>query len=160
MEKTHWRTAFNSDYLGSCDVDEKDLVLTIKFVRIEEIKQQGGYTQQCNVAHFHEDAKPMILNVTNSKMVKNFVNSKYIEEWVDVPVSIYVDEKVKVGHELVEGLRIRSVQPKIGKPELLPNTPTWERAKEFIASGNPIEKIVSKYFINETNKMQLLKEVA
>ena len=119
--KTHWKTAFNSDYLSSLDVPEgKDLILTIKEVKLQEVKNKAtkkGEINQCNVAHFVEAAKPMVLNVTNSKMVRKFANnSNYIEDWAGIKIRIYVNSNVKFGKETVEALRIRDIKIEAEKP--------------------------------------------
>jgi hypothetical protein len=159
MEKTHWKKAFNSDYLSSCDIEERDLILTIEYVKLEEVTGQNG-KQNRNVAHFKEKVKPMILNVTNSKQVKKFAGSRYIEDWVNIPVQIYVDTKVRMMGEDVEGLRIRSQQPKVGKPELLPDTEQWKKAIGFLLESGELEKITKKYIITENNLTKLNQEVA
>lgn len=112
MEKTHWRKAFNSDYLASSDVIDKDLILTIKHVRLQDVKSQQG-TSKCNVAHFVEDFKPMILNVTNSKVVKKFAKSNFINDWNNIKIQVFVQDNVRIGKEITEGLRIRDFKPKI-----------------------------------------------
>ncbi len=62
-QKTHWKKAFKSDYLSSSDIDDKDIVATIKMVRYQECMTQSG-KKFCNVAHFTDaKLKPMILNV-------------------------------------------------------------------------------------------------
>ena len=156
--KTHWKKAFNSDYLGSCDVDEKDIIATIKNVRLQEVKSQRG-KETCNVAHFVEpNLKPMILNVTNSKVVKKFAGSRYIEDWNNIPVSIYVDKNVKMAGEITEGLRIRTQQPKVGKPELTPNSDKWEGAVAYVAGGDSVDNITKKYSLTEENLKKLLEE--
>jgi hypothetical protein len=157
-EKTHWKKAFDSDYLSSADVEEKDLILTIDFVKLEEVRGTDGQKKPRNIAHFKEPKiKPMILNVTNSKIVKKFAGSRYIDDWHAIPIQVYVDEKVKAFGEIVEGLRIRSQQPKIGKPELLPNTDQWKKAIEYLKKGNKIENIIGKYIVIDEN-IKLLKE--
>ncbi|MHA1794660.1 MAG: hypothetical protein ACTSUK_00985 [Promethearchaeota archaeon] len=110
--KIHWRKAFNSDFLASCDVVDKDLILTIEKVKLEDVKSQQG-TSKCNVAHFKENYKPMVLNVTNSKMVKKFAKSNFINDWNNIKVQIFVQDNVRMGKEITEGLRIRDFQPKI-----------------------------------------------
>ena len=75
--KTHWKKAFKSDYLSSSDIDDGNLILTIKNVKYEECKTQSG-TKFCNVAHFVESGvKPMILNVGNSKIVKKIADGNF-----------------------------------------------------------------------------------
>ena len=39
MEKTHWKKVFNSEYLGSCDLEDgKDIKATIKTVVVKKVK--------------------------------------------------------------------------------------------------------------------------
>lgn len=112
-QKTHWKKAFNSNYLGACDLPEyKDIVATIRYVRLEEAKgtKDGGLK---NIAYFVENLKPMILNVENSETVKNLAGgSRYIEDWQNVKVQIYVKQNVKAFGTITDALRIRNYKPK------------------------------------------------
>ena len=115
-DKTHYRKAFDSPYLSSADIVEPT-PLTVAYVRLEP-----DHTKKTkdlfNTAHFvekelrpGEKLKPMILNATNSKQMKNLTGTPFIEEWNNVRVTIYVDPNVKFGKESVEGLRISSKAP-------------------------------------------------
>jgi len=110
-EKTHYRKAFNSPYLSSADI-VAPTQLTIKCVRLEADRTKKT-KDLFNTAYFAEKEirpgevlKPMILNATNSKMLKTITGSAFIDDWNDVPVSVYVDDSVRFGRETVEGLRI------------------------------------------------------
>jgi hypothetical protein len=158
-KKTHWKKVFNSEYLSSADLESGDIVLTIRSVSIEEVKGADGKKKECNVARFNEDAKPMILNVTNSKIVKKFTGSRFLEDWKNVPVQIYVDDKAKAFGELTEGLRIRSQQPTLTKPTLKPDTEQWKKAVEFLKTGGgKIEQITKKYSIESSDLENLTNE--
>lgn len=115
-DKTHYRKAFDSPYLSSADIVEPT-PLTVAYVRLEP-----DHTKKTkdlfNTAHFvekelrpGEKLKPMILNATNSKQMKNLTGTPFIEEWNNVRVTVYVDPNVKFGKESVEGLRISSKAP-------------------------------------------------
>lgn len=145
MEKTHWKKAFKSDFLSSSDIDGKDLILTIKFVKYQECSTQSG-KQYFNVAHFVEpNIKPMMLNVGNSKIVKKFADNKiHLEYWNNIKVQIYVDAKVRFGHDTVEGLRIRTIQPVIKK--LVPLTKDKiDNAIAFIKGGKTMNDLKTNY---------------
>jgi len=158
--KTHWKKAFKSDYLSSSDIDGKDLVLTIKNVRLDECMTQSG-KKFCNVAHFVEpDIKPMILNVGNSKIVKKFANNKtHLEDWNNIKVQIYVDTKVRFGSDTVEGLRIRPTQTV--KPKKL--TPLTEDkiqgAINFIVGGKTMKDLKEHYSFDKDTEDKILKGV-
>lgn len=111
-EKTHFRKAFNSPYLSSADVVDP-IVLTIKNVRLEKDRTKKT-KEEFNTAHFTEkeirkgeELKPMILNATNSKMLKEITGSPFIDDWNEIPVTVYVDGNVRFGKETVEGLRLK-----------------------------------------------------
>ena len=65
--KTHWKKVFNSDYLGSCDLEDgKDLKAVIKSVEVRKVKNTDGKEQERNVAIFTDlKLKPMILKRFN-----------------------------------------------------------------------------------------------
>ena len=104
--KTHWKKVFNSDYLGSCDLEDgKDLRAVIKSVTVQEVKGTDGKKQDRNVAIFTDaKIKPMILNVTNSKQVKKFAGSVYINDWNNIPIQIYVKDDIKAFGDVTEGI--------------------------------------------------------
>lgn len=116
-EKTHYRKAFDSPYLSSADIVEAT-VLTVKCVTLESDRTKKT-KDAFNTAHFvekelrpGEKLKPMILNASNSKTMKYLTNSAFIDDWVNVPITVFVDKNVKFGRDTVEGLRIRSESPK------------------------------------------------
>lgn len=148
--KTHWKKAFKSDYLSAADIDDKDVILTIEKVVYKECVTASG-KKFCNVAIFKEkDIKPMILNVTNSKVVKKFSgNRQHLEDWNNIPVRIYVDSKVKFGSDIVEGLRIRDLQPATAKPKLRKDMPAWKNAIQALKDGKSISVIEERYDISE-----------
>jgi hypothetical protein len=112
-EKTHYRKAFHSPYLSAADITEP-VVLTIQRVNLEPDKTKKT-KDLFNTAYFverqirvGEPLKPMILNATNSKMLKTLTDSPFIDDWQNVAVTVFVDSNVKFGRETMEGLRIRA----------------------------------------------------
>lgn len=120
--KTHYRKAFNSPYLSSADITEPT-ILTISHVRLEQDKTKRT-KDYLNTAYFvereirkGEPLKPMILNATNSHFLATLANSKYLEDWANIPVTVWVDEKVRFGRDTVEGLRLARVTQAQGKQD-------------------------------------------
>ena len=69
MSKTHWKKWNNPDYLGSYAFQPgEEKTVTIKEVKREMVQNQSG-KEECTVAHFVEDVKPLILNTTNCKTI-------------------------------------------------------------------------------------------
>lgn len=164
QEKTHYRKAFHSPYLSSADIVEPT-VLTIKHV-VLELDKTKKTKDLFNTAYFvekeirrGEELKPMILNAHNSKVVKGLTDSAFIDDWVNVRITIYVDSNVKFGRETVEGLRISPHKPE--KPTLTPEqTKQWEQAKvAFKRDGNLI-KVLARVDISDADQMKLIEECA
>lgn len=162
-KKTHYRAVFNSPYLSSADIVEPT-VLTIKYVAQESDKSKKT-KDKFNTAYFvekeirpGEQLKPMILNATNSRTMATLTGSKFIEEWSNTPVTVYVDPSVRFGKDTVEGLRISSEPPRI-KKELTPeNNMMWKNAvAAYIRDGN-FNSIETRVIISDENKELIKKD--
>ena len=73
MEKTHWKKYTNPDYLGAYAFQPgEEKTVTIKEVKRELVfNPSGSGKEECTVAFFVEDVKPLILNKTNCKAMGN-----------------------------------------------------------------------------------------
>jgi hypothetical protein len=146
MSLTHWKKAFNKDYLGSWDLEEGQTVNTIvKKVIVKEVTDPQGAKSNCNVAIL-DGLKPMILNVTACKQMQRFAKSKHIENWNNIPITIYVDT-VKAFGEMVEALRIKDKQPI--KAKMVEGDANWTRAiKWLLKNPDGIKNITDKYDVD------------
>ncbi len=116
-ELTHWKKLHNPDYLGAYSLDAggtyKDLIVTIKNVKMEEVTGSDGKKENCMVMRFVENGiKPMIVNATNAKTLTKLFGTPYIENWAGRKIQLFVD-KVKAFGDIVEALRIRNYAPKV-----------------------------------------------
>jgi len=159
MTKTHWKKAFNKDYLGSHDLDEgKDLVATIDRIEVRKVKNNQGEEASKNVAILKGKLKPMILNVTNCKTIKKFSGSNYIEDWSDIPVTIYIARVTAFGEE-VEALRIRDRQPNVEKAKLTPSHARWDDAVAYLKKeGATMEGILKGWDVSPEDQNKLQEE--
>jgi hypothetical protein len=162
--KTHYRKAFDSPYLASADIVEPT-VLTVKCVKLE-LDRTKKTKDKFNTAYFSEreirpgePLKPMILNATNSKIMKQLTGSAFIDDWNDVRITVYVDHAVKFGKETVEGLRISPQAPtrKVLTPEA---TKAWARAKEAYKRDGNLDNVLAFADISEEHQAQLIAECA
>lgn len=163
-DRTHYRKAFDSPYLSSADIVEPT-PLTVAYVRLEP-----DHTKKTkdlfNTAHFvekelrpGEKLKPMILNATNSKQMKNLTGTPFIEEWVNVRVTVYVDPNVKFGKESVEGLRISSKAP--ARNVLTPDkTKLWDNAKAAYRRDGNLDSVLARVDISDGHQAQIKAECA
>lgn len=163
-EKTHYRKAFNSPYLSSADIVEPT-VLTIKHVRLE-MDQTKKTKDLFNTAYFVEDEirkgeklKPMILNASNSRTVKDLTGSHFIDDWNDVPVMVYVDHNVRFGRDTVDGLRISAEAPNARKKELTPaNAKQWASAIAAYKRDGNLKAVLERVEISKENQELLMEQ--
>lgn len=114
--KTHWKRLINPDYIGAYSLDEgQDLTVVIDSVQVEEVKGTGGKKEDCTVARLRNQ-KPLILNVTNSKMIAKLYGP-FIEDWAGKAITLYAST-TKLAGETVECLRIRPKVAERVKPSI------------------------------------------
>lgn len=138
--KTHYRKVFKSDHLGVPDLEDlveqgQKLIFTIREVKQEINVSVAGRKGNHNIAYFKEQIKPLVLNATNAKIVKKFTNSPFVEDWVNVPIELYIDHTVKMKGEVVGGVRIKPTRPVLKKPTLTIDHPRYAAAKEAWNNG-------------------------
>lgn len=162
--KTHYRKAFDSPYLSSADIVEPT-VLTVKFVRFEPDRTKKT-KDSFNTAHFVEQElrkgeklKPMILNASNSKTMKALTNSPFLEDWVNVRITVYVDHNVRFGKETVEGLRISPHAPEARRKTLTPAAAKqWESAKAAFKRDGNLNAVLEHVDMSEEHQAQIKAE--
>jgi hypothetical protein len=153
--KHHYRNVFKSDHLGSADLEDliekgSNLIFTIKQTKQELGVKVAGKKVDANIAYFLEPIKPMVINATNGKIIRQFTGSPMVEDWNNVLVELYIDENVRsVNGGITQGVRIRPIQPKLTKPEFTKEM--FERAKNANAS---IEKIKGTYNVSSEIEKQ------
>jgi hypothetical protein len=155
--KTHYRKVFKSDHLGIADLEDlieekKSLIFTIKevhqYIMTNDSKSGvvvAGKRISANIAFFKENIKPLVINSTNGKILKNFANgSSFVEDWAGLRIELYIDENVKMKGEIVGGVRIRPVQPTTKQKPIFTET-NFDKAK---TAGATIEKIKELYEVS------------
>lgn len=116
MSLTHFKRLTNPNYLGAYSLDGgTDIVLTIKELNVEPVIGSDGKKEDCAVCHWVENEKPMIMNVTNLKMIAKITGSDYIENWPGTKVRIGT-EKVRAFGTVTDALRIRDEKVADEKP--------------------------------------------
>ncbi len=147
---THWRKLVNTAYIGaySMPTDGSNIILTIKNVVREAVTGEGGKKEECTVAYFQEDSKPMILNRTNCKAIAAAYKTPYIEEWSGLKVEITV-ANVKVAGDVVEALRILPKVPtKPQKIVMVVDSEPFNKAVAYVKAGNSLANVKDKYDIS------------
>lgn len=163
--KTHYRKVFKSDHLGVADLEDfleegSNLVFTVSHVNQEIGARVAGKKINANIAYFKENIKPLVLNATNSKVMKELTGSCFIENWVNVTIQLYIDREAKLKGEVVGGVRVSPRRVKTTKPEITQEKPQmWNNAKKaFVRDGN-FNSVLEKANISEQNQKLMIEEI-
>lgn len=160
--KTHFRKAFDSPYLSSADI-VGPTVLTIARVTLE-VDRTKKTKDLFNTAHFverelrpGEPLKPMILNATNSSTLRKMTGTPFIEEWLNVRVTVYVDSNVRFGKDVTEGLRINPKAPTVAS--ISPATvQAWRNAKAAYMRDGNLDAVLARASMTDADQRQLIEE--
>lgn len=159
--KTHYRKVFKSDHLGVADLEDMQeanskLIFTISYVKQEYGVAVAGKKGNFNIAYFIDGIKPLVLNATNSKVLKTLTGSAFVEDWKNLQVQLYIDTNAKLKGEIVGGVRI---SPKaIHRAQVQKsNAKLWEGAKVAYKRDGNFLKILEKADISESN-MKLIED--
>ena len=162
-DKTHYRKVFKSDHLGVADLEDLQetstpLNFTIKHVKQEYNVAVAGRKGNFNIAYFVEAIKPLVLNATNSKVMKKITGSAFVEDWCDVFITLYIDAGAKLKGEVVGGVRINPSQPKKEKEHLTPESNRWPEAVKAYKRDNNFKNLEKRVVISADNKERMIQE--
>ncbi len=113
MTKTHWKKLGDPRFLGEHNMfNGEELTYTITQVNNEEaFNQKTNKKEMVRTAHFKECKEMLVLNTTNSKTIAKIYKSNAIEDWIGKRITLFFDKTVKVGREIVGGVRIKAQIP-------------------------------------------------
>ena len=113
----HWRNLTDLSHLrAECFAPKEKKVLTIKNVVREKVTSNNGTIEEKPVAYFEENILPMVLNVTNCKMIEKIYGTENIYDWIGKKIQV-IATKTKVAGESVACLRIENVIPTTNEPK-------------------------------------------
>lgn len=161
--KTHYRKVFKSDHLGCADLEDfieekvNPLVFTISHVKQEIGVSVAGKKGNFNIAYFKEGIKPLVLNATNAKVVKQLSGgSPFVEDWNNIVVELFIDPSVKMKGDTVGGVRIKAGVKTL--PFLTENSAAYKNALAHIVAGNNFEKIEERFQLTQEIKNKLTSD--
>ena len=159
----NFRNVYKSDHLGVVDLEElieqgKPLIFTISHVNQERGAKVAGSKIDANIAYFKDGIKPLVLNATNAKVIKGFAGSTDTDNWKNIPIELYVDSSVKMKGEVVGGIRIRPVQPKIVQPKKPLSQESFDKALAKKATLEQVQSIYSMTAEQIENYTKLLQD--
>jgi len=161
--KTHYRKVFKSDHLSCADLEDfieagSNLIFTIARVQQEMGAKVAGRKINANIAYFVEKIKPLVLNATNSKVMKDLTKSSFVEDWQNVPVRLYIDASAKLKGEIVGGVRINPNPVRQQKVQLTQqNAKMWSRAITACKRDGNLNRVMESCDISQENQQLILQ---
>lgn len=99
----------SSKFLRKEDIED-DIVVTAKHVALEDMPGDDGEKRW--VLSFRELSKGLVLNTTTIRTLEKAYGGD-TDGWVGKKVTLYVDPNVSFRGQVVGGLRLRPVKPKL-----------------------------------------------
>jgi len=163
MSKTHYRKVFKSDHLGVADLEDfvetgSNLKFTISHVNQEIGATVAGKKINANIAYFNEKIKPLVLNATNSKTMRNLTGSSFIDDWADITVQLYIDKTAQLMGEIVGGVRISPNKVSATKEELTPNHAKWGGAVAAFKRDGNLKAVMDVMTISRENQQLIIDQ--
>jgi len=91
--------------------------------------------------------------------MKALTGSPFLEDWVNVRITVYVDHNVRFGKETVEGLRISPHAPEARRKTLTPAaTRQWESAKAAFKRDGNLNAVLEHVDMSEEHQAQIKAE--
>ena len=156
MGKTHWKKLRNPKYLGAYDFQPgEERVVTFKEFKSEKVVGHGGEEENCVVAYFKENCKPMILNTINCKTLTDLFESAAVEDWVNKQVTLIIKKEKHFG-EIMDVIRVKKKLPTDNKTQTI-----IERAKKHIENSKNLEDLakVKNYLLTDELKKMYTKKM-
>jgi hypothetical protein len=97
----------------------------------------------------------MILNASNSRVMKQLTDSPFIDDWQNIKITVYVDHNVRFGRDLVDGLRI-STEIQNARSTLKRDTKQWENAIVAVKRDGNLDKVKSRVDITPEDESFLM----
>ena len=165
VNKTHYRKVFKSDHLGQADLEDfiengSNLVFTIHHVTQEIGARVAGKKINANIAYFQESIKPLVLNATNSKTLKQLTGSSFVEDWSNVTVQLYIDANVKMKGDTVGGVRISPKAVQARQVVTRENVKMWNNAISAYKRDGNFDKVLARVDMMQDDMQFIVDEVA
>lgn len=122
---------FPSKWLAAADLDDSDLVVTIRGCTQEEVTP----TESKWVLWFEETEKAMVLNKTNSKMIAQLLLSDDTDDWIGKQIVLFPTQ-VDFQGDQVDAIRVRKKLPKAAAKGGRKPVPAMTQAEADAALGD------------------------
>jgi hypothetical protein len=150
--RTDWRKFRKSTHLASADLEIMQTEGRSMIFRIKEVKREhqmvNGVNTEGEFCQLEGVVKQFKLNTKNKKQIAVFAvkngiapeDKNVIEYWSGLHIELYIDHNVRFGSDIVDGIRIKPLQPVIKKVLAVFQEVNFEPAHNAKASVETIKK--------------------
>lgn len=118
----------NSKFLSKEEAGD-GLLLTIKDIVKQNVAIPGEPKEEKWVMVF-EEAKPLVLNSTNTKRAAKALGSDETDDWIGKQIVAYNDEDVEFAGDIVGGIRLRAPKGHAARAAQAKTVPTYTGAMD------------------------------
>jgi len=108
--KSYKKFVGNAKYLKKEDIPSP-VNTSILYTKEEEVPAPGKGPETRLVLYFDGLKKGLVLNTANAEALTEITGTDDYEQWLDIPVQLYVDPDVTYGGKKIGGIRIRRPAP-------------------------------------------------
>lgn len=98
-----------SKYLKKEDVSPP-VIVTISGLTHENLAKDGEAPEMKYILQFSENLKPMVLNLTNGKLIAIVTGQEDTDNWVGKQITLWNDPTVSFGDKMTGGIRVQLPQ--------------------------------------------------
>ena len=99
----------DSKYLKKEDVSPP-VIVTISGLSRENLAKDNETPEMKHILHFSENIKPMVLNITNGKLIAMVTQSDETDDWIGKKITLWNDPTVSFGEKMTGGIRVQMPQ--------------------------------------------------
>jgi len=98
-----------SNYLKKEDV-MPPVIVTISSITKENLAKENETPEYKYILNFSEALKPMVLNMTNGKLIAMVTGEQDTDNWIGKKITLWNDPTVTFGEKMTGGIRIQMPQ--------------------------------------------------
>src|SRR5690242_5099601 len=79
----------------------KGILVTIDVVTQENVAREGAPEELKHCLNFKEELRPMVLNMTNARLIAGIIGSEETDKWAGCKIVLYCDPTVSYSGKIV-----------------------------------------------------------
>lgn len=139
-----------SKFLKKEDVMPNPIMVTITKASQHDVSLQNEPSRLKWCLEFAETDKPLVLNVTNMRLLESIFGSDDTDDWIGKKIVLYNDPSIMYAGKVTGGVRVRAPRnqpqqqakyPKnvpVREGQVPPDAENYYRNETDAASGNPV----------------------